>query len=157
MRRQRNRIAVLDSQKALRHNRHPLRQRRYGTIVVGAGLCGTAVNFIDPVEFLPLGMAPHLHSAGNRPVLQHPDTPCPVPPLRTSVALGVLVAARRAGWDLLLPGLLHVLRPRALNREHRRCRNSADPRWTRRDLLDVVRSAAGHGHRIRGGEPGPGF
>jgi hypothetical protein len=54
-------------------------------------------------------------------------------------------------------GLLHRACLARWNREHRRCRNSADPRWTRRDLLDVVRSAAGHGHRIRGGDPGPGF
>ena len=74
-----------------------------------------------------------------------------------TVVLSVLVAGRRAGWNLLLSGLLHRARLARWNREHRRCRNSADPRWTRRYLLDVVRSAAGHGHRIRGGNPGPGF
>jgi sodium:alanine symporter family protein len=85
-------------------------------------------------------MAPHLRSAGNRPVLQHPDTPGPVPPLRTFVPLGVLVAGRRAGWDLLLPSLLHRARLARWNREHRRCRNSADPRWT--DTIIVCSTTA---------------
>ena len=73
------------------------------------------------------------------------------------MALGVFIAGRRTGWNLLLPGLLHRARLAGWNREHRRCRNSADAWWTGRDLLDVVRSAIGHGHRIRGGDPGLGF
>jgi hypothetical protein len=133
----------------------PIR-RRYGTVSEG-GPCGTASECDRSSEFISMGMAPHLRSAGNGPVLQHPHTPGPVPPLWRSVAPRVLVSARRAGWDLLFPGFLHRARLARWNREHRRRRNSADPWWTGRDLLDVVCSAAGHGHRIRGGDPGPGL
>jgi hypothetical protein len=48
----------------------PPRRRRYGTVSEG-GSCGTASEFDRSSEFLPLGMAPHLRSAGNRPVLQY--------------------------------------------------------------------------------------
>jgi len=107
--RRHNLSAVLDDEKNFRHDRRLLRRGLYGTVPGGKGFYGTASESHRSSEFVSLGMAPHLRPAGNRAVLQHPDTPGPVPPLRPSVVPGVLVAGRRAGWDLLLPGWARLL------------------------------------------------